>query len=131
MSHKKSSFFLVYFYKSILSFFLWDIPGQLHLFFHKSACRAGSRGVPGLFFFSGPGRVRWRPFSCSRWLLDNQKKVKSVASQKSTKNQEKKRQNEPHQSQAQTGAWGVGVANGYQESINRVSHRCQWSIRRG
>jgi hypothetical protein len=47
-------------------------------------------------FFSDPGGVRRRPFSCSRWLLDNQKKAKSVDRQKNHEKPRKKRKIGPH-----------------------------------
>jgi hypothetical protein len=69
-------------------------------------------------FFSDPGGGRWRPFSCSRLLLDTQKKAKSVARRK---NHEKKRKNGPHWSQAQSWVGGAGVARGYQPTIKKAS----------
>jgi hypothetical protein len=86
------------------------------------------------FFFSDPGGIRLLPFSCSRWLLDNQKKVKSVASQKKVRKTKKKEaKRTPSESGAIMGmeSWdSQRVSTNDQESINKVSYRCQWSIRR-
>jgi hypothetical protein len=85
-------------------------------------------GYTWCFIFSDPGGIRRRPFSCSRSHLDNQKKQNRWSVKKITKNQEKKRKNGPHRSQAQSWAWRAGVSNKYQESINRVSHWNQESV---
>jgi hypothetical protein len=73
--------------------------------------------------------MRCRPFSCSRWLLDNQKKRKKRRPvKKSTKNQEKKRKNGPHRSQSQSWVGGTGIANGYQPTIKKASTGCHIGI---
>jgi hypothetical protein len=72
------------------------------------------------FFFSGPGGIRRWPFSCSRWLLDTQKKGKSVDRRK---NHEKSAKKEAKRTPSESGAI-MGT------DINRVLHRCQRSIGR-